>query len=116
MESSQEPKPQSLSEKILWAQANFFLQLFVWGTATASLILVGPAVFLAELFGALAVVTGLIGIAWAVVPLWLVLYPRAVTKKRKSQWTGPGLSPLQSWLVVLLPIALVAIVLIIASM
>lgn len=116
MKELPETHPQSLSEKILWAQANFFLQLFLWGALVWVLLLLGSATFLVELFGFLALVSAAIGGAFAVVPLWVILYPVKLVRKPKTHWAGPGLSPRQSWLVVLVPIAAVVVAVVISAL
>ena len=80
------PEPTKSSENILWGLANFFLQLFVWGS------LAGLFVYLASIIWeglfVLAFISGLVGIIWAVVPLWLILYPMELNKGKQDRDAG----------------------------
>ena len=76
------PESTKSIETIFWGLANFFLQLFVWGFLTG---LFYWASIVWEGFWVLAFVSGLVGIIWAVVPLWLILYPNEVKLEGKVQ-------------------------------
>jgi len=77
------PEPTKSIETILWGLANFFLQLFVWGSLTGLFFYWASIVW--EGFWGLAFVSGLVGIIWAVVPLWVILYPNEVKLEGKVQ-------------------------------
>lgn len=76
----------SSEARILWALSNFFLQLFVWGLPTSLFLSWASTEWEGFLF--LAFITGLIGVIWGVVPLWVVLYPSRNLPKQpdKSKW------------------------------
>ena len=81
----EQPKP---VETILWGLANFFLQLSVWGS------LFGLFFYLASIWWdglfVVAFVFGLVGIAWAVLPLWEILHPEEVNLEGKVQRPKSG--------------------------
>ena len=76
----EQPKP---VENILWGLANFFLQLFVWGSLFG-LFFYWASIWWDGLF-VLAFVFGLVGTIWAVVPLWLILYPKEVRRPKPDR-------------------------------
>ncbi len=80
------PEPTKSIETILWGLANFFLQLFVWGSLTGLFFYWAWIAW--EGFWVLAFVSGLVGIIWGVVPLWVILYPNEVKKagRRMPDW------------------------------
>jgi len=77
------PELTKSSENILWGLANFFLQLFVWGLPTGLFLFLASPGY--EGFVFLASITGLAGIIWAVVPLWMILYPKERNKPHKTR-------------------------------
>jgi uncharacterized membrane protein YozB (DUF420 family) len=90
-----QPADQSNSDQVIWALANFFLHLFVWGLIT-TLLANFPLFLLAnwglevwEIFWLLPITSFAVGVFLAVTPLWIALHPDQPAPSNRPKETAP---------------------------
>jgi len=91
-----QPPNQINSDQVVWALANFFLHLFVWGLITILLanfplfLLVNWGLELWEVFWLLPIASLAIGVFLAITPLWIALHPDQPEPSNHPRETAAG--------------------------